>query len=142
MDWNYLFTSFNGRLNRKPYWIAAILLMVAGIALQALVALMMGPLAGLAVGIVFLYPSFALTVKRAHDRNRPAWLVGAFFGLMILITLLTPPDIENTNGAPSPLFLGAAIVWLAMSLFFLVDLGFLRGTAGPNRYGPDPLDGK
>jgi uncharacterized membrane protein YhaH (DUF805 family) len=28
---------------------------------------------------------------------------------------------------------------LAVSLWALVELGFLRGTAGPNRYGPDPL---
>lgn len=139
MDWNYLYTSFNGRINRKPYWIAALLLMVAGLVLQAAATLLMGPLAGMIVGIVFLYPSFALTVKRAHDRNRPMWLVGTFFVLMVLITLLTPPDIEQMKASPSTLFLLAATVWLVMSLFFLVDLCFLRGTAGPNRFGPDPL---
>jgi len=139
MDWNYLYTSFDGRINRKPYWIAAILLMVAGLVLQAAATLLMGPLAGMIVGILFLYPSFALTVKRAHDRNRPMWLVGTFFVLMVLITLLTPPDIEQMKASPSTPFLLAATIWLVMSLFFLVDLGFLRGTAGPNRFGPDPL---
>lgn len=139
MDWNYLYASFSGRLNRKPYWIAAIPLMVAGLVSQAAVTFLMGPLAGMAVGILFLYPSFALTVKRAHDRNRPTWLIGAFFILMVLITLLTPPDIEQMEASPSTPFLLAAIVWLVMSLFFLIDLGFLRGTVGPNRYGPDPL---
>src|SRR6185312_262678 len=131
MDWNYLYTSFDGRINRKPYWIAAILLMVAGLVLQAAATLLMGPLAGMIVGILFLYPSFALTVKRAHDRNRPMWLVGTFFVLMVLITLLTPPDIEQMKASPSTPFLLAATIWLVMSLFFLVDLGFLRGTAGP-----------
>lgn len=139
MDWNYLYASFSGRLNRKPYWIAAIVLSIAGIVLQLLVTFLLGQLAGFVVGVIFLYPSFALTVKRAHDRNRPTWLIGAFFVLMVLITLLTPPDIEQMEASPSTPFLLAAVVWFVMSLFFLIDLGFLRGTVGPNRYGPDPL---
>ena len=28
---------------------------------------------------------------------------------------------------------------LALSIWALVELGFLRGTSGRNRYGPDPL---
>ena len=28
---------------------------------------------------------------------------------------------------------------LAISIWGLVELGFLRGTVGPNQYGPDPL---
>jgi len=26
-------------------------------------------------------------------------------------------------------------------LWLLIELGFLKGTAGPNQYGPDPLGG-
>jgi uncharacterized membrane protein YhaH (DUF805 family) len=26
-----------------------------------------------------------------------------------------------------------------VSMWFLIELGFFRGTPGPNRYGPDPL---
>ena len=38
---------------------------------------------------------------------------------------------------------GAVAFWLsaAVLLFAFVDNGFIRGTAGPNRYGPDPLAG-
>ena len=28
-----------------------------------------------------------------------------------------------------------------LNLWLLVELAFLRGTTGPNRFGPDPLDG-
>jgi uncharacterized membrane protein YhaH (DUF805 family) len=28
---------------------------------------------------------------------------------------------------------------LAISIWAFVELGCLRGTAGPNKYGPDPL---
>ena len=29
-----------------------------------------------------------------------------------------------------------------ISIWALVELGFLRGTVGPNQYGPDPLEGR
>ncbi len=28
-----------------------------------------------------------------------------------------------------------------VSIWLVVELGFLRGTVGPNRFGPDPLAG-
>jgi uncharacterized membrane protein YhaH (DUF805 family) len=28
---------------------------------------------------------------------------------------------------------------LVIAIWFLIELGFLRGTQGPNQYGPDPL---
>ena len=31
------------------------------------------------------------------------------------------------------------IATLVVSIWFLIELGFLRGTQGPNQYGPDPL---
>jgi uncharacterized membrane protein YhaH (DUF805 family) len=31
------------------------------------------------------------------------------------------------------------LVSFAITIWAIVELGFLRGTIGPNRYGPDPL---
>jgi uncharacterized membrane protein YhaH (DUF805 family) len=31
---------------------------------------------------------------------------------------------------------------LALAVWGIVELGFLRGTAGPNQFGPDPLQQK
>ena len=31
------------------------------------------------------------------------------------------------------------VVAFAFSVWLFVELGFLRGTRGPNRFGPDPL---
>ena len=33
-----------------------------------------------------------------------------------------------------------AIPFLVLALALIIDLGFRRGTVGPNRYGPDPLE--
>jgi uncharacterized membrane protein YhaH (DUF805 family) len=37
------------------------------------------------------------------------------------------------------LHLPDSLASLAISIWGLVELGFLRGTVGPNQYGPDPL---
>jgi len=31
MDWNYLFTSFDGRISRQPFWIGTLVLWVASL---------------------------------------------------------------------------------------------------------------
>ncbi len=58
--------------------------------------------------LITLYPVLAFYTKRLHDRNRSGW-----FLLILLIPLI-----------------GA--IWL------IIELGFLRGTKGPNKYGADP----
>jgi len=56
-----------------------------------------------------MWPLIALSAKRWHDIGRPGWFV--------LVNLV--PAIGQ--------------------LVALVCNGFLRGTRGPNKYGPDPL---
>jgi uncharacterized membrane protein YhaH (DUF805 family) len=43
-----------------------------------------------------------------------------------------------------PNMLGYALAFfnLIIGIWFFVELGFLRGTPGPNGYGPDPLAAK
>ena len=66
-------------------------------------------LGGIVVNLLLIWPALAVSVKRWHDRDKSGWWV--------LLNLLP------------------VIGWL----WALVDNGFLRGTDGPNRYGPDPL---
>ena len=139
MDWNYLYTSFDGRINRKPYWIANLILIACGMAVQVFILFALGMFAGLVFSLVWTYPAFALNLKRAHDRNRPTWVIALLFGLLVLINLLQIFGLDRVGNEPTTPFLFIAIPWLVLALFFFVDLGFLRGTVGPNRFGPDPL---
>ncbi|WP_436642307.1 DUF805 domain-containing protein [Microbaculum sp. FT89] len=113
MDWNYLFTSFEGRISRQPFWIGAVLLWVINWVAAAILYGLFGE--GFAnilftiVSLVLLYPSLAVGAKRWHDRDKSAWWL-----LIVLIPVV-----------------GA--------LWYLIECGFLRGTEGENRYGPDPL---
>jgi uncharacterized membrane protein YhaH (DUF805 family) len=132
MDWKYLFTSFEGRISRKPFWFGLLVLIAAqwsvGILLFTAVSLslmhgadpvmsprdmfllkILGVLLPLAVALVFLYPSVAIYSKRWHDRGKSGWWM-----LILFIPLL-------------------GFIW------FLIECGFLPGTEGPNQYGKDPL---
>ena len=112
MDYKQLFLSPQGRLNRKPYWIGVLILLAIQLVGNLLFANFdreAPSIPALIVSLLLLYPSVVLGIKRCHDRDHPGWWL-----LIVLIPLLGP-------------------LWL------LVELGFLRGTPGPNRFGPDPL---
>ena len=86
------------------------------------------------LAIAVLASCLAIGVTRLHDRDKSAWWVLLFY--------LCPPIVEtlaSLNDLDSAMvFLN--ILSLAITLWAFVELGFLRGTFGPNRYGPDPLD--
>jgi len=113
LRWGRFLFSFEGRITRQQYWLRFVLPFFV-------ITFILGVLANATGSIVFnllsglvnlalIWPSIAVGAKRCHDRDRSGW-----FLLIGLIPIL-----------------GA--IWL------LIDLGFLRGTVGPNRFGPDPL---
>ncbi len=139
MDWAYLFTGFDGRISRTTFWIGVAALLVAEILAHILAEQMQGDRLGAIVDLAFAYPEFALCLKRAHDRNLPLWLLIAFFAASALLDLLTVLEMTGTDDQPSLLSIGIALPFTILGLVLLVELGFRRGTIGPNQYGPDPL---
>ena len=117
MDWNYVFTSFEGRISRQPFWIAVLVLWVVSIAVTIVAGALFGSqsIAALTIqvilGLAFLWPSLAVAVKRYHDRDKSGWWI-----LILFIPII-------------------GFIW------YIIELGFLPGTPGPNRFGPDPLGG-
>jgi len=95
----------------------------------------------LIVQLVFLYPSAALMVKRLQDRNRPGYFA-AF--LLVPLVLKGVTDVMGLTGNPFDQnaldYVFLAIIVVA-AIWAFVEIGCLRGTVGPNQYGPDPLDG-
>ena len=136
MDWRYIFTSFDGRINRTKWWAAAAI--VVAIGLVFVTGLLGSVLATLAV-LALLFPSYAACAKRFQDRNRPGRT--ALFGLvpLSLASLLYAWGVaggEAETGFVDGLCL---LVFLGVGLWFLIDLGLLKGTPGQNRFGGDPL---
>jgi uncharacterized membrane protein YhaH (DUF805 family) len=141
MDWAYLLNSFHGRIGRQTFWIAFGTVMVAEIAGHFIAEQIQGDRLSAIVDLAFTYPEFAVTVKRAHDRNLPVWLLIAFFGAGAFLDLLMVLDWAGTDDQPSLISLAIAVPFTVLGLALLVELGFRKGTPGPNQYGPDPLAG-
>jgi len=139
MDWAYLFTGFNGRISRTTFWIGIAALTVAELFGHVLAEEIQGDRLSAIVDLAYVYPEFAVALKRAHDRNLPLWLLFAFFGASALLDLLTVLEMTGTDDEPGLLSIGIALPFTVLGLALLVELGFRRGTVGPNQYGPDPL---
>lgn len=148
MDFAYLFTSSAGRINRKPFWMGILVMIGIAIVLVFLLMAVLGAtgraskIAIFILQLLLLYPSFNLMVKRLHDRDRPDY----FAYIMLAPALINGlTDVLGITGNPlnmGPLDYLLGIVQLGIGIWSLVELGCLRGTVGPNQYGPDPLQGQ
>jgi uncharacterized membrane protein YhaH (DUF805 family) len=47
--------------------------------------------------------------------------------------------LAGTGETPSMLSLAIMVPYLVFVVALVIELGFRRGTIGPNQYGPDPL---
>ena len=120
-----LLFGFQGRANRAKFWLVALAIFVIEVIIFAVLGgttamsdnpeqalANIGSVAGIALmvfGLVALWISIAVAVKRYHDRNKSGWWV-----LIVLVPIIG-------------------------GLWYLIECGFLRGTPGSNNYGPDPL---
>jgi len=149
--------SFSGRANRMDYWLVSIGLSFLQVLITLMAGLMIGMLAlswlapdhkliaasafGLIVQLLFFWPITAVAVRRSHDRNMSGWWYGASalfvlgtVSVAVVLQLLGVPEGEN-----EALIFGALnLAQIAISLVFVVILGFLPGTPGTNRFGPSP----
>jgi uncharacterized membrane protein YhaH (DUF805 family) len=156
MDFRYLYTSFDGRINRKPFWLASLAMIVAAVLVSFVVIVpitmaspVMGALASLVLYLAALYPGVALGVKRLHDRGKTGRLMAVFIapGLITQIGGLLGLTGSYQLLAGQSIYMPNAFGWIlnlasfAIGIWALVELGFLRGTTGANEYGPDPLTG-
>ena len=146
MEWMFMpyrrYADFTGRSCRREYWMYSLFLLVVyavlaiaaalvvrGVGIfnmtdmeQITVALVHQPMLWLIVGLAGLFslvnfiPSIAIVVRRLHDMNVSGWWYLAYVGVSLV------PYLQG-------------LVFLGFMVFLC-----LRGTAGPNRFGGDPLD--
>jgi uncharacterized membrane protein YhaH (DUF805 family) len=165
MGASHLFFGFSGRINRGKYWLAVVVWLLIWIV--AIPAFVIGGLAilgsnltdgslpspedlpaflrlirdyGILSAIILAFfivswvSALAIGIKRLHDRGRSGWWILLFyFGPGVLAAAQNSAE----NGTLASLILGLGA--FAVSIWALVELGFLRGTRGPNQFGPDPL---
>jgi uncharacterized membrane protein YhaH (DUF805 family) len=146
MDFGYILTSTEGRIPRSQWWAGVVIIAVIGIVLALVIGWVFGPtmiglIATLILQVLLIYPSYALSAKRFQDRNKPGGLALIGIGLGILLTLARVVGLSNPF-APTAIDWILNIALLIVGIWYLIELGCLRGTVGANDYGPDPLEGR
>lgn len=153
--------SFHGRINRAKYWLAALFWVVVDIVVFGILLGMLGShllalgseptgadivrailsfgLGVILISLVVFIPMFvswlAVGIKRLHDRDQSGWWILLFyFGPAVASAVAHQSD----SGA---LALVLSLVSFGIAIWAFVVLACLRGTRGPNQYGPDPLGG-
>jgi uncharacterized membrane protein YhaH (DUF805 family) len=88
---------------------------------------------GMPIFIAGMWFVTAATVKRLHDRNRSGWWIIPFFIVPPLFNRFE--DLLGDSWMVFFLGLAATVPWY----WGLIEMLFLKGTGGPNRFRPDPL---
>jgi uncharacterized membrane protein YhaH (DUF805 family) len=141
MSMTELLFSFKGRLNRKPFWLTylVIIVLIVAIVIVALTMLFehefeIGGAMFLLLVVLYIpliWVGLALGAKRLHDRDKSAWWLIVFY--------VIPGILSSLGNRMDDAGIILHLISFAISVWALVELGFLRGTVGQNRYGPDPL---
>ena len=154
--------SFHGRIGRAGLWLCTAILMALSIALVLILWAYAwsvpgayengGPtpfpssLPGIAGAILYfsvlaavLAASLAVTVRRLHDRNKPWWWIVVFIFLPDVLFGLAQYLTESGMSENESLEFVVRSAAVAFAAWGLIELGFLRGTEGANRFGADPL---
>lgn len=121
------FFDFQGRAGRLEYWRFQI---VAGLAIGAVLLLTWAVVMAGGPGLLpfllvvpLLTANAAVIVRRLHDRDHSGWLA---------LPLAVLPFLLGLAGERAPFL---ALIGLALSLWGFIELGWLRGTRGPNMFG-------
>ena len=166
MDIKWLLSRFAGRINCARYWRAVLIIlgsMFAALVLLAKICSLYGVSAGiLAIDLGVLSASFQpddtetaaalfprlvtpvmtlvfgwfyaiASIKRLHDRNKSGW----WMILFIVAPGLYVQFGGELRGSGIQFFVRLAA--LIALIWGFVEMACLRGTSGPNRFGPDPL---
>lgn len=149
MDWTTLLFGFQGRINRGKYWLAILIYMVVWTAFGAVAVMWLGGfdtdrlfsmvgaalllwLGAIALIVAGTWSGIATGIKRLHDRDKSGWWILVFwFGPSVLSGI----GSSSLHGNAFAFHLAS----IAVAIWGFVELACLRGTAGPNEYGPDPL---
>ena len=146
------YANFKGRAQRSEFWWFTLFAVVS----QSIANFI--PFVGGIYSLALLLPSLAVTARRLHDTDRSAWwlilfalgilawIVGSLLVILAFASFFTYSWVLEWNDESSVAFQGAiALAFLVLfvicglATITLLVLCALPGTAGQNRFGPDPL---
>ena len=144
MNYVWLLFKFKGRINRAQYVVVQLALLTLWLIAWPKFPIFLSSLWILVVAIAMFWINAATTVKRLHDRNRSGfWAIpilifdrtcfayyGLFFGLYFGVDISVAKEL---------LLVMVAVALSLLGTWIIIELFFLMGTDGLNRFGADPL---
>ena len=140
MSMTQLLFSFQGRLNRKPWWLTNIAVAVGVIVLLLLALAWSESTSSPSLpdhGTSRSFSTFRCSGSvspRGQASARPRQV-----GVVARPVLSGSGIASGIGDQMDSMGLVLHLVAFAITVWAFVELGCLRGTVGPNRYGPDPL---
>ena len=133
--------NWKDRATRSEFWWCMLFVFLANIVIGILGLIpVLGVIVGLVGYIASCWLSIIVAIRRLHDLNkRGYWLVAAYVPLIIGTVLSVVGEEEREEDL---LYAGGTLCLIAIGFYiYLIVIFCLRGTVGPNRFGPDPLNG-
>ncbi|HET7885759.1 MAG TPA: DUF805 domain-containing protein [Bradyrhizobium sp.] len=144
MAWIWLLFSFRGRTGRARYLVVELALLTFWLTLWLKQPeYLSSPWEHWLAAIALIWINLAVTAKRLHDRDRSGWWAvavfavnrlsylyyGLFFGLAFGVDISMAAEL---------LLVTAALALSLLQTWAIIELFFLPGTEGANRFGRDP----
>lgn len=128
------YCSFKGRASRSEFWWFCLFTLILNLIVALVGSLLpaLGSIVSAVQALWLLLPTVGVTTRRLHDRNLSGWWQA------LPLAAVLPAIAGAMLEADGLLVLAGSAAALA-SLGLLVVYA-LKGTSGPNRFGPDPLD--
>jgi uncharacterized membrane protein YhaH (DUF805 family) len=168
MNYAWFLFRFDGRINRAKLWLATLIIpccmiftLISLSHLADLFGIANGPFSinlgdisasvetpegvsaahaswfpvavNIAMTCAFAWPYAAVSIKRLHDRNKSGWWMIPF---IVATSLYSEFGYRLAGSWVKP---SVGLVAFGFFIWGVVEMYFLRGTRGPNRFGPDPL---
>ncbi len=147
-----LLFSFEGRIGRRSFWLGAVILFLILLAgffiylasvgfdtvMNAPVGSRASAIVSLMISLVLFAPWLALLVKRLHDRGKSGWWSAVFLVPEYSYQFLDAFGLTGGFGRFNMVDYVIGGIYAAVTLWLLIELGFLKGMPGENAYGPDP----
>ena len=136
-----------GRIRRKPFWIASLILIGIELATMLLPTYLTQEVAAL----LLIYPAVCIDGRRLHDLGLSAWWQLPIYVVMapamlsgwrvayaeVVAGSAAAQALEDTQMLSDLQMIATGVAAVA-SLAFFLWLGLARGRTGRNRFGPEP----
>ena len=147
----YVLLNFNGRIKRRTWLVFFFVIMAAeycctllfrnvfhvygpvGTGQGLFSADYLGDMGGLLAGLIFLWPSLALDVKRWHDIGKSGYYALIYNGPTLAIYAA---GLTETVDVPEPQASRLMNLLALIFLVYFIILAARKGTSGVNPYGP------